>query len=283
MAATIMGCGIPLEKSLIYWQSHVPQHAELMWLLSCFSSLGYLSRMPQYMEKSKKHVSAMNLGLYRFTPVLQAADILLFESQLVPVGEDQCIHINFTRDLVDSVHAFYGKPIFTKPETYLLNDDETSADQNTVNCARVMSLRDASSKMSKSDPSSMSRIDLIDSLDDIVTKIGRAVTDSYGPFITYDTEKRPGLANLIRIYSAVSDMSIAKITTEFQNYNTAKFKEACAVQVNSHLAPIREEIMRLRKDKSFVKKVMTENAKEAKEIAEQTMKKVRKELGFVGL
>eukprot|EP01084_Bolivina_argentea_P113921 202933_1 len=276
MATTIIGCGMDIENTLLYYQSSVHQHSELMWLLSCHSSIGYLQRMPQYNEKKNKDG---NIGILTY-PVLQSSDILLFDTDIVPVGQDQLIHINFTRDLVDRINSFYDKNVFVKPEVYI---NDTGNDL----CSKVMSLRNADNKMSKSEASHMSRIDLTDSMDDIIRKIKKSVTDSEGLYLTYDEEKRKGLANLIRIYTVIKQemdeddgITVNDIVKQFENESTEYFKGECGELLACYLKPIREEILRLRKEKKYINQLLKKNAVEAQEIAQQTVYRAKKAFGL---
>ena len=279
MATTIIGCGIDLDNVLLYYQSHVHQHSELMWLLSCHSPTGYLQRMPQYNEKRNKDG---NVGILTY-PVLQSSDILLFDTDIVPVGQDQLIHLNFTRDLVERINSFYNKDVFVKPEVFINDEDGTDL------CTKVMSLRNAENKMSKSEVSHMSRIDMTDSVDDIIRKIKKAVTDSEGVEVglTYDEEKRKGLANLIRIYAVIKGdrdnlegYGPKHVVREFEGETTEYFKGECGELIATHIGPIRDEIFRLRKEKKYIKELLKKNAKEAQEIAEVTVNRAKKAFGL---
>ena len=274
MATTIIGCGIDLDNVLLYYQSQVSQHSELMWLLSCHSSTGYLQRMPQYNEKRNRDG---NVAILTY-PVLQSSDILLFDTDIVPVGQDQLIHLNFTRDLVDRINSFYDKNVFVKPEVFI-------NDQDGDLCSKVMSLRNADNKMSKSEPSHMSRIDLTDSTDDIIRKIKKAVTDSEGVELSYDEEKRKGLANLIRMYTVIKQeeidgYGIEDVVKEFEGETTEYFKGECGELIAKCIEPIRDEIFRLRKERKYVNELMKKNAKEAQEIAEVTVNRASKAFGL---
>lgn len=273
MITTILGCGINPSNTLLYYQSHIKEHSELMWLLSCHSSIGYLMRMPQFREKIKNNNNindiANNLGLFSY-PVLQSSDILLYESNIVPVGEDQAIHLNFTRDLVDHINTYYNNNIFIKPETLL-----------TKECCKVMSLRNPINKMSKSEKSDMSRINLIDDSQLIIKKIKKSVTDSLGSHINYDKQNRAGLSNLIGIYAALSNKSINEVVLEYQNKNTSYFKKECGELIESCVGEIRENIFRFRNEKNYIDELIKKNADEAREIACKTIDKVKKAFGFV--
>ena len=282
MATTIMACGINMDQTLLYYQSAVHQHSELMWLLSCHSGIGYLQRMPQFNDKKNKDG---NVAILTY-PVLQSSDILLFDTNIVPVGYDQLIHLNFTRDLVDKINSFYDYPVFVKPDVFI-NDADENGNVSDDLCSKVMSLRNAENKMSKSEPSHMSRIDLTDSVDDIVRKIKKSVTDSEGKELTYDEEKRKGLANLIRIYTVIrrereknEEISVNDVVKQFENETTEYFKGECGEAVASYFAPIREEIMRLRKERKYINQLLKRNAAEAREIAEQTVQRTKKVFGL---
>lgn len=261
-----IACGIDPEKSILYFQSHVSAHAELAWVLSCNTQMGELSRMTQFKDKSKKHADNVNAGLFTY-PVLMAADILLYQADLVPVGHDQLQHIELTRDIANRFNFHYGET-FTVPEPYI---GKTGA--------RVMSLQSPENKMSKSDPNPNGYIWLLDSEEVIIKKFKRAVTDS-------DTEIRagedkPGITNLLTIYAAVTGKTIEDAEKEFSGFGYGNFKQAVGEAVASELAPVREKFAQLQSDKAYVEDIYKKGAETAAKIAAKTLRKVYKKVGFV--
>lgn len=261
-----IACGIDPEKSILYFQSHVSAHAELAWILSCNTQMGELSRMTQFKDKSKKHADNINAGLFTY-PVLMAADILLYQADLVPVGHDQLQHIELTRDIANRFNFHYGET-FTVPEPYI---GKTGA--------RVMSLQSPENKMSKSDPNPNGYIWLLDSEEVIIKKFKRAVTDS-------DTEIRagedkPGITNLLTIYAAVTGKTIEEAEKEFSGFGYGNFKQAVGEAVASELAPVREKFAQLQSDKAYVEDIYKKGAETAAKIAAKTLRKVYKKVGFV--
>merc|ERR1740123_1142752 len=272
MATTIIGCGIDIDRTLLYYQSCVPQHAELMWLLSCHSSIGYLQRMPQFNKKSTTENASAGILTY---PVLQSADILLFQTTHVPVGHDQLIHLNFTRDLVDRINAFYDCQLFVKPDVCISD------------APKIQSLRNPNKKMSKSEASHMARIDLTDSCDEIIKKIKKSVSDSQGKTLTFDEDNRKGLANLIRIFTVIrrereqnSELTMDDTVKLFEHCTTEQFKLECGDYIASYFKPMREEILRLRKEKKYIQQLMQRNASECREMAEETVARTKKVFGL---
>ncbi len=263
-----LACGLDPEKNIIYFQSQVPQHAELSWILNCYTYIGELSRMTQFKDKSAKHADNINAGLFTY-PVLMAADILLYLTDLVPIGADQKQHLELARDIALRFNAVYGD-VFTVPEGYF----------NKVG-ARIMSLQDPTRKMSKSDPEEC-YIAIIDPPDVIRRKLRRAVTDCEAT-VKYEPETRPGVANLMSILSVLSGMTMEQIEAEFEGKGYGQFKDAVADCVIATLEPIQKEYDRISKDKAYLESVMISGRERAQAIAYRTMLKVRKKVGLAAL
>lgn len=260
-----LAAGIDPEKSCIYYQSHVSGHAELAWILNCFTYMGELNRMTQFKDKSAKHAENINAGLFTY-PVLMAADILLFQADVVPVGSDQMQHLEITRDIAQRFNNIYGD-VFTVPEAYI----------GKVG-ARIMSLQDPMKKMSKSDENPNASIYLMDDPDTILRKCKRAVTDSEGE-IRY-REEQPGVRNLIDIYSACTGKAPQETVEEFAGKGYGVFKEAVGEAVVSVLRPLQEEARRLEKDKAYLDGIIKQNGEKAGYFANKTLRKVQKKVGF---
>ncbi|MBP3337005.1 MAG: tryptophan--tRNA ligase [Clostridia bacterium] len=261
-----MAVGIDPEKSVLFLQSHVHQHAELSWVLSCNTQMGELSRMTQFKDKSQKHADNINAGLFTY-PVLMAADILLYKADLVPVGHDQLQHLEIARDIAGRFNHFYGDT-FTLPEPYIQKSG-----------SRIMSLSTPENKMSKSDPNPNGFISLLDPTDTIIKKFKRAVTDSDSE-VRYSPDK-PGISNLLDIYSAVTGKTIAEAEKEFSGFGYGDFKLAVGEAVASMLKPIQEKYNDLGKNPDYVKEVYTNGASFASRLADRTLSKVYKKVGFV--
>lgn len=264
--AYYIAAGIDPEKVTLFIQSMVPEHAELNWVLSTMSYLGQLSRMTQYKEKAKSHADNINVGLLIY-PVLMAADILLYQSKYVPVGDDQKQHLELTRDLAERFNNRYS-PTFVMPEPLI-----------TKNAARIMSLKDPTSKMSKSDPDPNAYILIKDDNDAIRRKIARAVTDSEANFRYSD--EQPGLKNLINIYSAYSEETAEQIVERFQGGSYAEFKTALADLIIEHMEPVRTKFHAVMEDKNYLPEIYTKGAEEARRAARRTLSKVYRKVGFV--
>ena len=265
--AQYMACGLDPEKNTLFIQSHVHQHAELGWVLNCYTMFGELSRMTQFKDKSSKHAENVNGGLFTY-PALMAADILLYQPDLVPVGHDQKQHCELTRDVAQRFNGVYGD-VFKVPEPYI---PETGA--------RIMSLNAPDSKMSKSMPEGC--VFLMERPEDIQRKFKRAITDSDTEnCVRFDPENKPGVANLMSIYSAVTGLSFEQIESEFAGQGYGKFKPVVGDAVIEHLRPIREESQRLLKDKDYLEGVYRVGAQRASYVAEKTLRKVYKKVGFV--
>ena len=265
--AQFIACGLDPQKNTLFIQSHVHQHAELGWVLDCYTMFGELSRMTQFKDKSAKNAENINAGLFTY-PSLMAADILLYQTDLVPVGNDQKQHCELTRDIAQRFNSIYGN-VFKIPEPFIPKTG-----------ARIMSLNAPDAKMSKSMPDGC--VFLLEKPEDIQRKFKRAVTDSDTEFcIRYDPENKPGVANLMSIYSAVTGANFEAIESEFAGRGYGAFKPVVGEAVIEHLRPIREEAQRLLKDKAYLESVYREGAQHASYEAEKTLRKVYKKLGFI--
>ena len=260
-----IAAGLDPQKNCIYYQSHVSGHTELSWILNCFTYMGELNRMTQFKDKAAKHADNINAGLFTY-PVLMAADILLYQADVVPVGKDQLQHLELTRDIAQRFNGVYGD-VFTVPEPYL---GKTGA--------KVMSLQEPTKKMSKSDENPNASIYLMDDKDTIIRKFKRAVTDSEA-CVRY-SENQPGIMNLIDIYSACTGKSVADIEKEFDGKGYGDFKLAVGESVADILMPIHTRFDDLSKDKAYIDSVIKENADKANYYATKTLRKVQKKVGF---
>ncbi len=267
--AQYIACGLDPEKNTLFIQSHVRQHAELGWVLNCYAMFGELSRMTQFKDKSAKNADNINGGLFTY-PSLMAADILLYQPDFVPVGEDQKQHVELTRNIVQRFNGVYGD-VFKMPEPYIPKVG-----------ARIMSLTNPTAKMSKSENEDTGRVTLMDSPAVIMKQFKRAVTDSDTErCVRYDPENKPGVANLMAIYAAVTGKSFTEIEAEFEGQGYGKFKPAVGEAVVETLRPIREETERLLADKAYLEGVYRAGAEKAAYVAEKTLRKVYKKIGFV--
>jgi len=264
--AQYLALGLDPEKNTVFMQSHVSEHAELAWILNCMTPMGNLNRMTQFKEKSLTNAKNINAGLFTY-PVLMAADILLYQSDLVPVGEDQKQHLELARDIVTYFQNRYGDT-FTMPEPYI----------GKVG-ARVMSLQDPTSKMSKSDENEKSFVSIIDTPKKIQKKIKGAVTDT-GTVVSFDKEEKPGISNLMTIYSVLSGMSIEDITTKFEGKMYGHLKVELADLVCDTLKPVQDKYADLMNNKDFLDDVMAKNALKAKERANKTLIDVYNKIGL---
>lgn len=265
--AQYIACGIDPEKNVLFLQSHVHEHAELGWILNCYTMFGELSRMTQFKDKCAKNADNINGGLFTY-PSLMAADILLYQADYVPVGEDQRQHCELTRDIAVRFNNLYGET-FKVPEAYIPKAG-----------ARVMGLGNPTSKMSKSDPNGC--VFLMEKPEDIARKFKRAITDSDTEnCVRFDPANKPGVSNLMNIYSAVTGKSIDEIEREFEGQGYGVFKPAVGDAVIETLRPIREEATRLLNDKAYLCSVYTEGAQKASVIARKTLRKVYKKVGLV--
>ena len=265
--AQYIACGLDPEKNTLFIQSHVPQHSELGWILQCYTMFGELSRMTQFKDKSAKNSENINGGLFTY-PSLMAADILLYQADLVPVGEDQKQHVELTRDLAQRFNSIYGET-FKVPEPYIRKVG-----------ARVMSLGTPTNKMSKSDPNGC--VFFMDTPDVIAKKFKRAVTDcDIENCIRYAPAEKPGVANLMSIYSSVTGKTYEEIEREFAGMGYGAFKPAVGDAVIDMLRPLQDETNRILKDKAYLESVYKEGAAKASYIANKTMRKVKKKVGLV--
>lgn len=260
-----IAAGLNPEKNCIYYQSHVSAHAELSWILNCFTYMGELNRMTQFKDKSAKHTDNINAGLYTY-PVLMAADILLFQADVVPVGSDQKQHLEITRDIAERFNAIYGD-VFTIPEPYIGKQG-----------ARIMSLQEPDKKMSKSDENLNASIYLMDDRDTVIRKFKRAVTDSDNQIIYSDD--KPGIKNLIEIYGLVSGKTVQETEKEFASSGYGDFKLAVGEAVADVLTPLQARFDELSKDKAYIDNVIKTNAEKANYFATKTLRKVQKKVGF---
>ncbi|MCR4662211.1 MAG: tryptophan--tRNA ligase [Clostridia bacterium] len=264
--AQYIACGLDPEKSIMYFQSHVHEHAELAWILNCFTYIGELSRMTQFKDKSAKHQDNINAGLLDY-PVLMAADILLYQADYVPVGVDQKQHLELTRDIAIRFNNAYS-PTFTVPEPYIGQAG-----------SKIFSLQDPTKKMSKSDPDANATISIIDSADLIMKKFKRAVTDS-DSFVSYDEEKKPGVSNLLTILSCITGKSIDTLVNEFEGKGYADFKQTVGECVCEELKPVREKYNELINNKDYLYSLIKQGAESAHFIAQKTLRKVYKKVGL---
>ncbi len=260
-----IAAGLDPEKNCIYFQSHVSAHAELSWLLSCFTYMGELNRMTQFKDKAAKHADNINAGLYTY-PVLMAADILLYQADYVPVGVDQKQHLEITRDIAERFNGIYGD-VFTVPEPYIGKKG-----------AKIMSLQDPLKKMSKSDENPNGSIYLLDDTDTIMRKFKRAVTDS-DTQVRY-SEDKPGISNLLDIYSVATGKSVEEAEKEFAGIGYGEFKQSVGEAVVAVLKPLQERYAELEKDKAYIDGIMKENQGKAAYYANKTLRKVKKKLGL---
>ena len=265
--ALYMASGLDAEKNTLFIQSHVSGHAELGWILDCYTMFGELSRMTQFKDKSAKNAENINAGLFTY-PALMAADILLYKTDVVPVGIDQKQHLELARDVAARFNQIYSDT-FTIPEGYIAKDT-----------MKIMSLQEPTSKMSKSDPNQNAVVYILDSKDEIMRKFKRAVTDSDSA-VRY-SEDKPGVSNLMTIYRAFTGKSFEEIEREFDGRGYGDFKTAVGEVTADGLAPVRAEFDRLIADKAYLESVMKTGAERASAVARRTMSKVRRKIGFVG-
>lgn len=267
--ALYLACGIDPKRSAVFMQSHVPEHSQLAWILSCYTQFGELSRMTQFKDKSERHASNVNAGLFTY-PVLMAADILLYQTNQVPVGHDQKQHLELARDVAARFNALHGD-VFTIPEPYI-----------PPVAARVMSLQDPLKKMSKSDDNPQNFIGLLEDPKVIAKKIKRAVTDSEDPpRVRYDLESKPGVANLLSILSGVTGKAIPQLEAEYEGKMYGHLKGDVADAVVALLEPVQQRFHELRADQATLTAVMREGAEKARARAAATLQKVNEAVGFV--
>jgi len=265
--AVYLAAGIDPDKTILFQQSKVPQHTELGWILNCFTYMGELERMTQFKDKSKGKGESVSVGLFDY-PVLMAADILLYDTEVVPVGEDQMQHVELARDIAKRFNNRFGE-VFVVPEARI----RTSG-------ARLMSLDDPGKKMSKSAESSRGYISLQDSPEKVEKKIKTAVTDSQST-IAYDPENRPAIANLLTIYSLVAKKSIEEIVAGYEGKGYGPFKADLAGALNAWLQPLQEKTAAYLKDEERLRQILEQGAQKAREKAEKTMERVRQTIGVI--
>ncbi len=268
--AVFLASGLDYKKSIIFNQSLVPAHSEGSWILGCIARMGWLNRMTQFKEKAGKDKEKASVGLYIY-PILMAADILLYDSTHVPVGEDQKQHLELSRDIAQKFNLDFKAPDFLKAPEPLIQK----------NFARIMSLKDGTKKMSKSDPSDLSRINLTDKKDEIVNKIKKAKTDNSAlPSDDKKLNERPEVENLLGIYSSLSNQTLSDSINEFGGKNFSEFKQKLSDLVVAKISPISDEINKLKKDNNFIDKILEDGAEKADKITSKKVKEMKKIIGF---
>ncbi|XP_053226782.1 tryptophan--tRNA ligase, mitochondrial isoform X1 [Podarcis raffonei] len=265
VTAVLLACGISPQKCFIFQQSQVPEHAELAWILGCLTSLPRLQHFPQWKVKNASQMNEGTVGLFTY-PVLQAADILLYKSTHVPVGEDQVLHLELTQDTARRFNKKYGE--FFPVPTAILTESK-----------KIKSLRDPTSKMSKSDPQKFATVNITDSPEEIMLKFRKAVTD-FTSEVTYDPAHRPGVSNLVAIHSAITGLSTEEVVRQSTGLDTARYKAVVAEAVAEKLAPIRSEFVRLKEDRSYLEKVLWTGAEKAKELAAPVYSEIKRLVGL---
>src|SRR5579859_234976 len=266
LAALYLACGLDTRYCKLFVQSHVHQHAEMSWIMNCFTPMGWLNRMTQFKAKAGENMDTVSTGLYCY-PTLMACDILLYETNLVPVGEDQRQHVELTRDLAQRFNAMYGQQVFTIPEAQIRKVG-----------ARIMALDDPTSKMSKSDPNDLSRINLLDDPKTIKKKIGRATTDSER-LVAFDP-RRPGITNLLTIYQLLTGQPEQEIEAEFAGKGYGDFKAALTERMVATLAPIQQRYNELMNDLPTLEAILKQNADEVRPMAATTLQRVKDVIGL---
>lgn len=266
--ALYIACGLDPEKNIVYVQSHVPAHAQLAWVLDCFTMFGELSRMTQFKDKSAKNADNINAGLFTY-PVLMAADILLYQADLVPIGEDQKQHLELTRDIANRFNAVYG-PTFVVPEPVIRRTG-----------AKIQSLQEPEKKMSKSDPNENAVVRILDDKDTIIRKFKRAVTDS--DTVVRRSDDKPGISNLMTVYSCLTGKTDEQIEAEFAGRGYGDFKLAVGEACAAELAPLQAEYKKLLADKAYLESIMKTNAEKAAYLARRTLSKVYRKVGFTSV
>ena len=268
--AAFLASGLDYKKSIIFNQSLVPSHSEGSWILGCIARMGWLNRMTQFKEKAGKDKEKASVGLYIY-PILMAADILLYDSTHVPVGEDQKQHLELSRDIAQKFNLDFKAPDFLKAPEPLIQK----------NFARIMSLKDGKKKMSKSDPSDLSRINLTDKKDEIVNKIKKAKTDNSAlPSDDKKLNERPEVENLLGIYASLSNQTLSNTINEFAGKNFSEFKQKLSHLVVEKIFPISDEINKLKKDNNFIDKILKDGAEKADKITSKKVKEMKKIIGF---
>ena len=265
MYAMLLALGLDPEKNIVFLQSHVPEHSQLAWVLNCYTQFGEASRMTQFKDKSQRHADNVNVGLFTY-PILMAADILLYGADQVPVGDDQKQHLELARDIAERFNGLYGE-VFRIPEPYIGKKG-----------AKILSLQEPEKKMSKSDANQKAFISLTDPTDVMVKKIKSAVTDSEAR--VYYSENKPGVSNLMTIYSCCTGKDFAAIEAEFEGKGYGDFKAAVAEAVAEELRPLREEYEHILADKAYIEKCAADGAQKAEYLARKTLRKVMKKVGF---
>jgi tryptophanyl-tRNA synthetase len=268
VAAALLASGIDPMRAILFVQSNVPAHSQLAWIFNCVTPMGWLNKMTQFKEKAGKDREGAPVGLFDY-PVLQAADILAYKATHVPVGEDQKQHLELSRNIAGAFNRKFAVDYFPLPEPMILGE-----------ATRVMSLRDGTKKMSKSDPSEQARISLIDDADAIAQKIKRAKSDSL-PGITYEPETRPEASNLLTIYAALDDRSRAEVEAEFAASSFSEFKARLADLAVARLAPIASEMRRISADPGYIDSVLRQGAERANAIAGPILEEVYRKVGFL--
>jgi len=267
LLALYLACGLDPDKNVLFMQSHVPCHAELSWILGCYTYMGELQRMTQFKDKSQRHSDNINAGLFTY-PVLMAADILLYQTDAVPIGADQKQHLELARNIAERFNAIYGET-FKVPEPFIPG-----------NGARIMSLQEPEKKMSKSDPNVNNFILITDPKDVIIKKFKKAVTDSDCE-IRYDEENKPGISNLINIYASVKDLTREEVQKEFDGKRYGDFKIAVGEAVADVLAPIQDKYQQYISDRVMLDSIFKKNAIIARETADRTIRDVYEKVGFI--
>ncbi|MBR6531867.1 MAG: tryptophan--tRNA ligase [Clostridia bacterium] len=265
MYALLLAIGLDPEENIIFTQSHVPQHAELAWVLNCYTQFGEAARMTQFKDKSAKHADNINVGLFSY-PTLMAADILLYQADYVPIGADQKQHLELARDIAERFNGIYS-PTFTIPQPYIGKAG-----------ARVMSLQEPTKKMSKSDPNPKASVSLLDTADDIRKKFKSAVTDSEAK-VRY-ADGKDGINNLMSIYSCCTGLDYDAIEKEFDGKGYGDFKLAVAESVIESIKPVQDKYYELMNDKAYIEKCAAEGAMKASYVANKTLSKVMRKVGF---
>lgn len=265
LLALYIAAGLDPHKNIIYYQSHVPQHAELAWILSCYTYMGELNRMTQFKEKSQKNAANVNAGLYTY-PILMAADILLFQTNLVPVGQDQKQHLELTRDIAERFNNIYGN-VFQVPDPYIPKVG-----------ARIMSLQEPTKKMSKSDENPNATISLLDDTNVIKNKIKRAVTDSDAEILY--TDDKPGIKNLIDIYCCSTGENVEQALDRFQGKGYGEMKKVVGEALIAEIEPVQKRFNEIKQDKTYLDGIIKENADTASYLANKTLRKVKKKIGY---
>lgn len=265
--ALYLACGLDPEKNVLFLQSQVPGHAELGWVLNCFTYMGELNRMTQFKDKSKKHADNINGGLYTY-PVLMAADILLYNADMVPIGQDQKQHLELARNVAERFNKIY-EDTFTVPEPFIPKTG-----------AKIMSLQEPDKKMSKSDDNANNFILITEDEASIIKKFKKAVTDS-GSEILYDEVNKPGISNLMKIYASIHSKTVEDVQKEFENSRYGDFKMAVGTAVAETLKPIKARYEELMHDKGYLDSIFRKGAQRARELSERTIDDVYRKIGFI--